>query len=115
MAAVAAWEAAEAAARQKAEAAVAAVAAWEGERRRAGEAEERAKKAEEMAEKNKEEAQLWYGRAHYAWKTADEELQGKLKAQAEEAKAREAAAAAMKEVTRALALVTVTGVTINGD
>ena len=34
----------------------AAVAAWEGERRRAGEAEERAKKAEEKAEKNKEEA-----------------------------------------------------------
>ena len=72
------------------------VAAWEGERRRAGEAEERAKKAEEKAEKNKEEAQLWYGRAATSrstwqlsmWKTADEELQSKLKAQAEEAMAR---------------------------
>ena len=94
------------------------VAAWEGERRRAGEAEERAKKAEEKAESCRFVAQLWYGRAQmcrWLWKTADEELQGKLKAQAEEAKAREAAAAAMKEVTRALALVTVTGVTINGD
>ena len=65
------------------------VAALEFHLRRAGEAEERAKKAEEKAEKNKEEAQLWYGRAAEAWKTADEEFQlSKLKAQAEEAKAR---------------------------